>query len=786
LRPARRLWFTGGRDPRSARRRARTGEPEPHVPVSLRAAAPFAALAAGVALAWWGRLVLPAGVVAFANSDALTYFYPLYDVAFGWMARGVLPLWNPYQLCGIPWLATLQGGFFYPPHALYLVLPTYAAMALLSVGHLALFAVGTGAFARRLGLGVPAALAAGALIGLRGWAPHLVMFPNWLEGAAWLPLGCLAVHALAHGAGARAAAPLATVTALGWLAGYPQITVYVLYAWATLLVVLLGAARAAPGRWLAAGTWAAGAVVLGTLVAAVQLLPARELAQVGARATEELARPYMFPMGNMGPGLLRAILADRSPSLSALGVALVAAAVVAPRGRAVALWALVVGALATAFAMGGRTPLFRLYLALPLVDWFRIPARILFLTDFCLAVAAAVGLHALGARCRAARGGVLPFVVAAAALALAGAAVAQGSLVGGATTALGAGVVLLAWGTPTHARLVPPLVLALLVAQALLVPPPRLALPFDAATAAGYARHAAAYRALAAAAGPQRAWVYTRGLRPPELSPRLATLHRLRAIDDYEPLNLRRQAEYFTYLLEGRPAPRRHRVFQGWVDPLEAPPDGPPPAARRRLLDVAAMRFVLTTAEAAATPGVRRFLTDAGLRPRDSPDPALRVFENPHALPRAFVTYRALGARDAGARLAAMSRDDFDPLAASFTERDPGLPAAAARRGAPAAIVVDEEHVVEIEATLEAPGLVVLSDAFYPGWEARVDGRPAAIIATNHLFRGVAAPVGRHRVRFEYRPRSFALGAAVSVAALMALAGLWVAGPRPDGAPRDA
>src|SRR5262245_60496134 len=42
--------------------------------------------------------------------DLLLYFYPIYEATYGRIAAGQLPLWNPYQLCGIPWLATLQGG----------------------------------------------------------------------------------------------------------------------------------------------------------------------------------------------------------------------------------------------------------------------------------------------------------------------------------------------------------------------------------------------------------------------------------------------------------------------------------------------------------------------------------------------------------------------------------------------------------------------------------------------------------------------------------------------------
>ena len=68
------------------------------------------------------------------------------------------------------------------------------------------------------------------------------------------------------------------------------------------------------------------------------------------------------------------------------------------------------------------------------------------------------------------------------------------------------------------------------------------------------------------------------------------------------------------------------------------------------------------------------------------------------------------------------------------------------------------------------PGLLVLSDTFYPGWEARVNRHAAAIHPTDGLFRGVAVPAGTSTVTVRYRPESFRLGV------LLALAGLGVFG----------
>ena len=66
------------------------------------------------------------------------------------------------------------------------------------------------------------------------------------------------------------------------------------------------------------------------------------------------------------------------------------------------------------------------------------------------------------------------------------------------------------------------------------------------------------------------------------------------------------------------------------------------------------------------------------------------------------------------------------------------------------------------EVELNAPGWLVVTDAYDPGWGATVDGRPAEVLAANALFRAVPVPAGRHRVEMTYRPPGLAAGAALS------------------------
>jgi hypothetical protein len=292
-----------------------------------------------------------------------------------------------------------------------------------------------------------------------------------------------------------------------------------------------------------------------------------------------------------------------------------------------------------------------------------------------------------------------------------------------------------------------------------------------------YRRYESELVEVATRAGSDRVWVYGDLAKlQPELALKLATRYRLRVIDDYEPLHLARQAEYFTFFTEGTPEFRRPPwLFRGNISSLTSPPGVEPAASRRRLLDLTALRYIVVPAAVpGARPELRAFLASGGFELKPFMGEKLLLFENRRAVPRAYVVYRTRPAPEAAALLAAISADGFDPLVESYVEGESGLALAASapERGSAARIVVDAERVVEIEATLERPGVVVLADSFYPGWRASVDGTPAPILATNHLFRGVPAPAGTHRVRFEYLPRSVVFGGALSMLGWSVIAGL--------------
>jgi uncharacterized membrane protein YfhO len=81
----------------------------------------------------------------------------------------------------------------------------------------------------------------------------------------------------------------------------------------------------------------------------------------------------------------------------------------------------------------------------------------------------------------------------------------------------------------------------------------------------------------------------------------------------------------------------------------------------------------------------------------------------------------------------------------------------------PVPIVEQQPHRVRLSVETPTTGFVVLTDTFYPGWQATVDGQPAAIWPANLAFRAVAVEAGKHTVEFSYRPRSFVVGLWISV-----------------------
>lgn len=81
-------------------------------------------------------------------------------------------------------------------------------------------------------------------------------------------------------------------------------------------------------------------------------------------------------------------------------------------------------------------------------------------------------------------------------------------------------------------------------------------------------------------------------------------------------------------------------------------------------------------------------------------------------------------------------------------------------------IFVDEDpDRLDLRIRSDSPGWLLLSDMWYPGWKAFIDGVETPIYRANYLFRSVPIPYGEHDVIFHYQPIAFFAGALVSIAA---------------------
>lgn len=154
----------------------------------------------------------------------------------------------------------------------------------------------------------------------------------------------------------------------------------------------------------------------------------------------------------------------------------------------------------------------------------------------------------------------------------------------------------------------------------------------------------------------------------------------------------------------------------------------------------------------------------------------VKVYENLDVLPRAFIAHRVWFAGGMEEALAHMRAADFAPTVEVVVEEQGGfVPGSPTGAGSDQVQVLEyTPERVEVAVDLAAPGYLVLTDAWYPGWRAWIDGEEVEVLAADLLFRAVALDAGRHRVVFTFRPSSLGVGAGVSLLAGIGLLFIWV------------
>ena len=179
----------------------------------------------------------------------------------------------------------------------------------------------------------------------------------------------------------------------------------------------------------------------------------------------------------------------------------------------------------------------------------------------------------------------------------------------------------------------------------------------------------------------------------------------------------------------------------------------------RPFLSMINVRYALIELSAPLPPGWKEV----------SADISMRLVENTHVLPRAFIPRNVTFISNPKEERDAMTQaTDFADRAWLYV---PGRPEDRAN-GPGRVSVVRNKSGIDATVTMQRPGFVVISEAAWSGWRAYVDNRRVKELRANHAFLGVYVPAGTHSVRLRYLPQSFVLGRAIS---LITLAGLWSA-----------
>jgi hypothetical protein len=185
-----------------------------------------------------------------------------------------------------------------------------------------------------------------------------------------------------------------------------------------------------------------------------------------------------------------------------------------------------------------------------------------------------------------------------------------------------------------------------------------------------------------------------------------------------------------------------------------------------RLYDLLGARYILGSKEVALDWDKFSLAFDG--------DPDVDVYRNEMALPRAFVAHRATVAADHEDAWTQIQQPGFDPATTIVLEG--GHPLDLQQNvQAGVEVVHYQPNTLEIEVDSEAEGYLFLSDPFYPGWQAEVDGEPATILRANYAFRAVAVPAGSHRVTMAFRPGSWHAGLGISAltVSILLILGVW-------------
>jgi len=661
-----------------------------------------------------------------AYSDlAITHWPNAVFVQNALRETGRLPFWRPLIMAGTPFAANPLSGLWYPPNVLLLFLPLPAAFNLLLALHLFWGGLGMYELGRGLNLSPGAALVAAVawtltpktiahlgaghfgLVCALGWLPWVVWAARWAGQTGRWQVGMVAGAALA----------------VQFLAD-PRIAALTVPVAVASALVRRRTEDEGANPFARRSPFPVSMAVSGGLaflvLTAVQTLP---LAEFMAYSTRAMLTPAEAGWSSLPwRYLLGVILPDRGGFhewMTYVGPAVLILAVLGLSVLGRRAWLVLAGlGLAVLFALGMNTPFYRLLVRLvPGLTWLRVPARAWVIVAFGLALLAGLGVAGLQRRGRPGRW-----------------------LTPGRSAALALALVIVDLG--------------LMDASLIRLRPVASAIGEDADLIAYLASRPSLFR------------VYSPSYSLPQQT---GALYGLQTVDGVDPLQLAETVAFVQRAagLESQP-PRYSEVLP------PAPPSGDVIMGHRdarpnlELLGLLNVRYLAAEFPLDSQGGDLVELARFG---------TTYVYENMRALPRAFIVSRAEPVNGPGEALARLA--EADARAVAFIEGGPPLflsPGRGEEGGevnpptfAEASVVSYAPDRILIQAVLDQPGVLVLSEVWYPGWHAQVDGRPADIFRADGLLRAIYLQAGAHTVEFSYDPWTVKVGLGVSTLGWVAL-----------------
>lgn len=232
--------------------------------------------------------------------------------------------------------------------------------------------------------------------------------------------------------------------------------------------------------------------------------------------------------------------------------------------------------------------------------------------------------------------------------------------------------------------------------------------------------------------------------------------YQLPSLEGYDALYPQRIGEFMSYVADGKLHPASRSVVEFSKNGRYA----------KETLDLLGVKYIIHKISDTNKPWAFAFWDT----PQDFTivykDDQYIIVKNKNAYPRAFLTNNFIipsAKEDLLGILFAKSTDRRNTL---LLEEDPHIASVSSFQGE-ANIVQYSANTVQITTNSSADGLLFLSDTFFPGWKAYVDGHETKIFRADYTFRSVVVPGGKHTVVFSYWPSSFVYGGIVSVVGLI-------------------